>query len=77
MNIKMNNLRNLLTEVTQLTTHIETNYPELYRSLDENPMTLPISKHPHIDKVVMQEYLDSLEELLESYVDGEKIKNNL
>lgn len=54
MNIKMNNLRNLLTEVTQLTTHIETNYPELYRSLDENPMTLPISKHPHIDKVVMQ-----------------------
>jgi hypothetical protein len=73
----MKELHKILNEITQLTTNMETNYPELYRSLDENPMTLPISKHPHIDKVVMQEYLDSLKELLESYVAEEKIKNNL
>lgn len=73
----MKKLHKILSEITQLTTDIETNYPEIYRSLDENPVTLPINKHPRIDEVVMQEYLDSLKELLESYVEEEKIKNNL
>ena len=57
---KMKELHNILQEITQITTTIETNYPELYRSLDENPMTLPIINHPHMDKKVMQEYLESL-----------------
>ena len=51
----MKDLHIIFREITQLTTNIETNYPELYRSLDENPMSLPVSKHPHIDKNVMQE----------------------
>lgn len=68
----MKDLQRLLNEITQLTTHIETDYPELYRSLDENPMTLPVSKHPHMDKVVMQEYLESLKQLLEHYLDEHK-----
>jgi len=73
----MKELHKILNEITQLTTSIETDYPELYRSLDENPMTLPVSKHPHIDKIVLQDYLDSLKELLEHYVEEEKIKNEL
>ncbi|TYB79511.1 hypothetical protein [Bizionia myxarmorum] len=72
----MKELHNILNEITRLTTDIETNYPELYRSLDENPMTLPVSKHPHMDKIVMQEYLESLKDLLKSYVEEENIKNN-
>ena len=72
----MKNLHNTLNEITQLTTNIETNYPELYRSLDENPMTLPNNAHPHMDKIVMQEYLESLKELLEHYIEEEKTKNN-
>lgn len=72
----MKDLHNILQEITKVTTNIETNYPELYRSLDENPMTLPVSQHPHMDKVVLQEYLASLKELLEHYVEEEKIKNN-
>ncbi|WP_158976577.1 MULTISPECIES: hypothetical protein [Cellulophaga] len=72
----MKNLHNILNEITQLTTNIETNYPELYRSLDENPMTLPNNAHPHMDKIVMQEYLESLKELLEHYIEEEKTKNN-
>lgn len=71
----MKELHKILNEITQLTTDIETNYPELYRSLDENPMTLPISKHPHMDKVVMKEYLESLKDLLASYVEEENINN--
>lgn len=72
----MKNLHNILNEITQLTTNIETNYPELYRSLDENPMTIAKNVHPHMDKVVMQEYLEGLKELLEHYLEEEKRKNN-
>ncbi|WP_179338454.1 hypothetical protein [Winogradskyella ludwigii] len=72
----MKNLHNILTQITALTSNIETNYPELYRSLDENPMTLPVSKHPHIDKKVMEEYLESLTDVLNQYVEEEKIRIN-
>ncbi|MBQ4914598.1 hypothetical protein J8L85_09145 [Maribacter sp. MMG018] len=72
----MKDLHRILNEITQLTTRIETDYPELYRSLDENPMTLPVSKHPHMDKVVMQEYLQSLKQLLEHYIDEHKAEKS-
>lgn len=69
----MKDLQKVLTDITQLTIGIETNYPELYRSLDENPLTLPISKHPHMDKKVLTDYLASLKQLLDRYVQEEKI----
>ncbi|WP_299323737.1 hypothetical protein [uncultured Maribacter sp.] len=65
----MKQLHKVLNEITQLTSNIETNYPELYRSLDENPMTLPVSQHPHMDKIVMQEYLESLKQMLHHYLE--------
>lgn len=65
----MKNLRKLLTEITQLTTNIETNYPELYRSLDENPLTIPETDHPHIDKQIMESYLESLKQLLKHHLE--------
>ncbi|TLP81756.1 hypothetical protein [Maribacter sp. ACAM166] len=68
----MKDLHNVLREITEITTNIETNYPELYRSLDENPMTLPVKQHPHMDKKVMQEYLESLKALLENHVETHK-----
>lgn len=68
----MKQLHKILNEITELTTNIETNYPELYRSLDENPMTLPVSQHPHMDKVVMQEYLESLKQMLSHYLEEHK-----
>jgi hypothetical protein len=68
----MKNLQKVLQEISQLTTEIETNYPELYRDLDENPMTLPMSKHPHMDKAVMQEYLESLKQLLSHHIETHK-----
>ena len=69
----MKDLHTILKELTNLTLNIEMNYPELYRSLDENPMTLPVASHPQIDKKVMQEYLVGLKELLERYVTEENI----
>jgi hypothetical protein len=68
----MKNLQELLLEITQLTTNIESNYPELYRSLDENPMTLTDSSHPHVDQEAMQEYLESLKQLLQHHIETHK-----
>ena len=68
----MKKLHKILNEITELTLNIETNYPELYRSLDENPLTLPVIQHPHMDKAIMQEYLESLKQLLNHYLDEHK-----
>jgi hypothetical protein len=73
----MNELKNLLQEITDLTFRIETKYPGLYQYLDENPLTLPVSSHPHIDKAVLQEYLQALRELLRHHLETHKAENNL
>ena len=70
----MKELHSLLREISEITTTIETNYPELYRSLDENPMTIATSNHPHVDKIAMQEYLESLKVLLQHHLETHKNK---
>lgn len=62
----------LLKEISKITANIETNYPELYRSLDENPMTIATSNPPNVDKIAMQEYLESLKQLLAHHLDTHK-----
>ena len=65
----MNKLQSILTEITELTNNIETNYPELYQFLDENPMTIPASGHPNIDRQAMFAYLESLKQLLKHHLE--------
>ncbi len=69
----MENLQNLLSEITQLTKKIETNYPELYKYLDENPMTIPDESDPEINKKVLQKYLESLRQMLKNHIETRKI----
>ncbi len=69
----MENLQNVLSEITQLTKKIETNYPELYKHLDENPMTIPDESDPEINKKVLQKYLESLKQLLKNHIETRKI----
>lgn len=73
----MKNLQTIFTQITQITTNIETNFPELYRSLDENPMTIPSINHPHIDAKVMQEYLENLIQLLVHHIETHKATKEL
>lgn len=68
----MNALQIMLKEITTLTTMMETEYPELYQFLDENPMTIPATNHPHIDIVVLKEYLESLKGLLQHHLETHK-----
>ena len=63
-------MQELLSEIMLLTNEIETEYPELYRFLDENPMTIPSDSHTNINKSILKEYLDSLKQLLENYLES-------
>lgn len=69
----MNNLQSLLKDISQLIKTIETNHPELYQFLDENPSTIPSKMNPNIDKRILQEYLESLKLLLKHHIETHPI----
>ena len=52
----MEYVKTLLTKISELTRDIETNYPELYQYLDENPITIPNESNPKIDSQELQNY---------------------
>ena len=68
----MNEITPVLKEIIEITTTIETQYPELYRFLEENPMTLPAIDYPKIDEATLTEYLKSLKELLQHHRETRK-----
>ena len=68
----MKNTQKIVAEISELTKTIETNYPEIYNFLDENPMTIPSENHPNIDENVLQEYLESLKQFLKHHIDTHK-----
>ncbi len=70
----MRNLQSLLREILQLTTNIENNFPELYRKLNENPITITSKSSPKIDKKILQDYLESLKKLLRDQLEEHRMK---
>lgn len=62
------------TEIARLTGFMETNYPELYRYLDENSMTIPSSSHPNVSIAAFWDYLEGLKKLLILHVQSHKIE---
>ncbi|WP_308992863.1 hypothetical protein QLS71_015620 [Mariniflexile litorale] len=64
----MKTLQDIENQIITLTTSIEVNYPELYATLDENPMTIPTEIHPDMTISVMEEYLGSLKQILKQYI---------
>lgn len=70
----MTDLNKIMTEITQLTANIESNYPELYRFLDENPITIPSEIDPKVDLAAYQDYLESLKQLLKRHIEEHRIK---
>jgi len=70
----MKNLQEIENEITELTFKIESKYPELYRFLDENPITIPTKKDPDIDTQIMLDYLESLKQLVKHHIETHKNK---
>ncbi|WP_452231642.1 hypothetical protein [Lacinutrix sp. MEBiC02595] len=70
----MKTKQELLTQITQITTNIETNYPELYTFLLEEPVTIPSKEHPHVDVAELQDYLETLKQELKHHIETHKSK---
>lgn len=70
----MGDLKDIVAKIINLTTTFETDYPELYQFLDEDPMTIPSVENPRMDEEVMQKYLDDLEQILKQYAKTHKAK---
>ena len=64
----MKTLQDIENQIITLTTSIEVNYPELYVMLDENPITMPTADHPDMTISIMEDYLDSLKQILKQYI---------
>ena len=64
----MKTVHDIENQIIRLTTSIEVNYPELYATLDENPITIPTVVRPDMDIAVMEDYLESLKQILKQYV---------
>jgi hypothetical protein len=59
----------ILSEITDLTNKIETDYPELYGFLEEDPTTIPSIAHPDLSESTLTEYLESLKELVKHHLE--------
>ncbi len=63
----MKTLQDIENQIIRLTLSIEVNYPELYATLDENPITIPSKNHPDMNIKIMEDYLESLKQILKQY----------
>ncbi len=63
----MKTKKELLEAITRLTFKIESQYPELYRFLDESPETIPAEAHPHMDIEALSTYWNGLRRMLLEY----------
>ncbi|PZX92057.1 hypothetical protein DOS84_17300 [Flavobacterium aquariorum] len=57
-------LNNRILKTTML---IRMDYPELSKYLLEMPETIPVIDNPEMNKKVLNEYLNSLKEILDKY----------
>ncbi|WP_188461660.1 hypothetical protein [Bizionia arctica] len=68
----MKTVKDLLSEISTLIRDIETNYPEVYKYLDENPDTIPNMDHPEISTEDLEIYLATLKDLVLKYKKNHK-----
>jgi hypothetical protein len=54
-------------EILAITMKIQDQYPELSKYIVEMPVTFPVEANPHITIKILQEYYNSLDELLKKY----------
>jgi predicted transcriptional regulator len=68
----MKTLQNTINQISEITSKIQKEYPELYVLLKENPMTIPNIVHPDMNKKIMEEYLEDLQQILSKYIKTHK-----
>lgn len=68
----MKELNSISHKIMELTSRIKSEHPELYQFLDEDTITLPLIPHPKINKSTLENYLQSLQQLLKHYLETHK-----
>lgn len=63
----MQTIKELNDRILKITLLIRTDYPELSKYLLEMPETIPDIENPEMNKKVLQDYLNSLKEILNKY----------
>jgi len=54
-------------KIVKMTMAIRNEFPELMKFIGEMPETIPDKKNPEINIKILQDYYDSLEDLLRKY----------
>ena len=72
----MENQRRIVSEIMHLISDMETQYPEIYRFLDEDPITIPSSAQPELNQNTLAEYSDDLRELLKRHLQSHQYKSS-
>lgn len=62
--------KELNSDILEITMNIKSNYPELTKYLKEMPETIPDVSDPEINIQILQEYYDSLNDILEKYAEN-------
>ena len=70
----MKNIHQLMEEIIQLTSEMESKYPELYKHLNETPLFLGKSPEKEISTKDLENYLNTLKEQLKDYIQTHKAK---
>lgn len=68
----MKSLNQLMQEIIQLTTEIETNFPELYIYLEETPLSLGETEEKTISTKDLKQYLETLKSQLQHHIETHK-----
>lgn len=65
----MKTLNQLMQDIIQLTTEIETNYPELYKYLNETPLSLSDTVSKKVQTTELKQYLETLKSQLLHHIE--------
>ncbi len=70
----MKRLQEITKKINELTYKIEQEYPGLYQYLDENPVTIPNTQNANLTTKNFSDYLESLQQILERYIESHDLK---
>jgi hypothetical protein len=65
----MKKINQLMEQIIQISSEIETKYPELYKYLDETPFHICKTENKEICKDDLQEYLQTLKGQLQHHIE--------
>lgn len=68
----MNYSSKIVQEILQLTTEIETKYPELYKNIEETPISICETNETNICSEDLSNYLETLKSQIQHYQETHK-----